>query len=53
VRAFDYEEISSHLRNLAVVVLIKGEKLKLLEGVLSGIPNECLVIIVSNSPRTR
>lgn len=52
VRAFDYEEISSHLRNLAVVVLIKGEKLKLLEGVLSGIPNECLVIIVSNSPRT-
>ncbi len=52
VRAFDYEEISSHLRNLAIVVLIKGEKLKLLEGVLSGIPNECLVIIVSNSPRT-
>ncbi len=52
VRAFDYDEISNILHDLAIVVPIKGDKLKLLEGVLSGIPNECLVIVVSNSPRT-
>ena len=32
------------------MIPIKNEKLKLLEWVLSGIPNECLVITVSNSP---
>lgn len=52
VRAFDYDEISNILHDLAIVVPIKGDKLKLLEGVLSGIPNECLVIVVSNSPRS-
>lgn len=51
VRAFDYDEISSILHDMAIIVPIKGEKLKLLEGVLSGIPNECLVIVVSNSSR--
>lgn len=51
VRAFDYDEISNILHDLAIIIPIKGDKLKLLEGVLSGIPNECLVIVVSNSPR--
>jgi mannosyl-3-phosphoglycerate synthase len=51
VRKFDYDEISNILYDLAIVIPIKNEKLKLLEGVLSGIPNECLVIIVSNSSR--
>jgi mannosyl-3-phosphoglycerate synthase len=51
VRKFDYDEISNILHDLAIVIPIKNEKLKLLEGVLSGIPNECLVIIVSNSSR--
>jgi mannosyl-3-phosphoglycerate synthase len=51
VRKFDYDEISNILHDLAIVIPIKDEKLKLLEGVLSGIPNECLVIIVSNSSR--
>jgi mannosyl-3-phosphoglycerate synthase len=51
VRKFDYDEISNIMHDLAIVVPIKDEKLKLLEGVLSGIPNECLVIIVSNSAR--
>ncbi|HXV45981.1 MAG TPA: mannosyl-3-phosphoglycerate synthase [Nitrososphaera sp.] len=51
VRKFDYDEISNILHDLAIVIPIKNEKLKLLEGVLSGIPNECLVIIVSNSAR--
>jgi hypothetical protein len=33
------------------MIPIKNEKLKLLEWVLSGIPNECLVITLSNSSR--
>jgi len=51
IKKFDYDEISNILHEMAIVVPVKDEKLKLLEGVLSGIPNECLVIIVSNSPR--
>jgi mannosyl-3-phosphoglycerate synthase len=51
VRKFDYDEISNILHDLTIIIPIKNEKLKLLEGVLSGIPNECLVIIVSNSSR--
>jgi len=51
IRKFDYEELSNILHEMAIVIPVKSEKLKLLEGVLSGIPNEVLVIIVSNSPR--
>jgi mannosyl-3-phosphoglycerate synthase len=52
IKKFDYDEISNILHDLAIVIPMKNEKLKLLEGVLSGIPNECLVIIVSNSARS-
>lgn len=38
-------------RRMAVVVPCKDERLKVLEGVLSGIPHACLVILVSNSSR--
>ena len=38
-------------RHMAIVIPTKGERLRLLEGVLSGIPHDCLTIIVSNSPR--
>lgn len=38
-------------RRMAIVIPIKGERLRLLEGVLSGIPHDCLTIIVSNSQR--
>ena len=51
IRKFDYDEISNILHDLAIIIPVKNEKLKLLEGVLCGIPNECLVIIVSNSTR--
>jgi mannosyl-3-phosphoglycerate synthase len=51
IKKFDYDEISNILHDLATIIPIKNEKLKLLEGVLSGIPNECLVIIVSNCSR--
>src|ERR671914_950688 len=38
-------------RRMAIVIPTKGERLRLLEGVLSGIPHDCLTIIESNSPR--
>ena len=36
---------------MAIVVPVKDEKLKLFEGVISGIPHDCLIIVVSNSQR--
>ncbi|HZC21512.1 MAG TPA: mannosyl-3-phosphoglycerate synthase, partial [Nitrososphaeraceae archaeon] len=51
IRGIGNEEISEIERKIAIVIPIKGERLKLLEGVLSGIPHDCLTIIVSNSPR--
>ena len=51
IKGFGYDELSSIMRELAIVIPVKNEKLGLLEGALSGIPNECLVIIVSNSER--
>src|ERR687889_14275 len=52
IKAFGYDELSSIFQELAIVIPVKNEKLSVLEGVLSGIPNECLIIIVSNSERT-
>ncbi|MGI0001856.1 MAG: mannosyl-3-phosphoglycerate synthase, partial [Nitrososphaeraceae archaeon] len=51
IRRIGNEEISEIERKMAIVIPIKGERLKLLEGVLSGIPHDCLTIIISNSPR--
>ena len=45
------DRIAEIERRMAIVIPIKGERLRLLEGVLSGIPHDCLTIIVSNSPR--
>lgn len=39
-------------KKMAIVIPIKDEKLRLLEGVLSGIPNACFPIIISNSQRS-
>ncbi len=50
-RAYSYHQLSKIFRELAIVIPVKNEKISLLEGVLSGIPNECLVIIISNSER--
>ena len=49
VRKIEEEEIRNIEERMAVVIPIKDEKLKLLEGVISGIPHDCLVIVVSNS----
>ena len=38
-------------QEMVIVVPIKNEKLKLLEGVITGIPHNCLIIVVSNSDR--
>jgi len=36
---------------MAIVIPVKNEKLQLFEGVISGIPHECLIIVISNSER--
>lgn len=46
-----YESINEVEKNMVIVVPVMKERIKLIEGVLSGIPNGCLVVIVSNSPR--
>ena len=51
IRSIDDETISKIESEMSIVIPIKGERLKLLEGVLSGVPHDCLTIIVSNSPR--
>jgi mannosyl-3-phosphoglycerate synthase len=38
-------------KDMAVVIPVKNERLRLLEGVLCGIPHACLPIIISNSDR--
>lgn len=38
-------------KQMAIVVPVRNERLKLIEGVLCGIPHPCLIIVVSNSPR--
>jgi mannosyl-3-phosphoglycerate synthase len=45
-----YEEMYDIEKDMAIVVPIRKERLKLIEGVLCGIPHQCLTIIVSNSP---
>ncbi|MEM4393033.1 MAG: mannosyl-3-phosphoglycerate synthase, partial [Candidatus Nitrosocaldus sp.] len=44
-------ELYDMYSRFAIVVPVKNERLKLLEGVISGIPHDCLVIVVSNSSR--
>jgi mannosyl-3-phosphoglycerate synthase len=38
---------------MVVVIPVKDEKLKLFEGVVSGVPHECQIIVVSNSQTKR
>ena len=46
-----YELLHEQLSQMAIVIPVREEKLRLLEGVLSGIPHPCQVIVVSNSSR--
>jgi mannosyl-3-phosphoglycerate synthase len=52
IRAVSYRELHRIHREMAIVIPVKGERLKLIEGVLCGVPHPCLTIVVSNSPRS-
>jgi len=43
------EAISNIEQKLSIVLPVKNEDLKVFEGVLSGIPHDCLMIVISNS----
>jgi mannosyl-3-phosphoglycerate synthase len=45
--------IKNFEEKMAIIIPTKDEKLKLFEGVVSGVPHECLIIVVSNSQRRR
>jgi len=48
------EDVLKHFEGkMAIVIPTMDEKLKLFEGVVSGVPHECLLIVVSNSQRKR
>jgi len=49
VMKIDEETIKHFEDRMAIVIPVKDEKLKLFEGVVSGVPHDCLVIVVSNS----
>lgn len=51
VRKISGEELFAIERDMAVIIPIKDERLRLLEGVLCGIPHACFPIILSNSQR--
>jgi len=47
------EAIRDIERRMAIIIPTKDEKLKLFEGVISGVPHDCLIIVVSNSQISR
>lgn len=51
VQKIEEDAIKDLEEKMAIVIPIKDEKLKLFEGVVSGVPHECLIIVVSNSQR--
>ena len=53
VRKVEEETIKDFEEKMAVIIPTKNERLKLFEGVIGGVPHECLKIIVSNSERRR
>ena len=52
VATISSDDIRKINQRMAIVIPIKDEKLKLLEGVLSGVPHDCHVIVVSGSKRS-
>jgi len=47
----DRETIAAIQQRLAIVLPINNEDLKVFEGVLSGMPHDCVMIVISNSQR--
>lgn len=53
VLKIEEEAIKDYEEKMAIAIPIKDEKLKLFEGVISGVPHDCLIIVVSNSQMKR
>jgi mannosyl-3-phosphoglycerate synthase len=53
VQKIEEDVIKDFEEKMAIVIPTMDEKLKLFEGVVSGVPHECLIIVVSNSQRAR
>ena len=51
IKRLPSEVLYEKMRDMVIVVPVKEERLKLIEGVLVGIPSPCQVIVVSNSSR--
>lgn len=51
ISRISYETLHDIQEQMAIIVPVKNERIKLIEGVLSAIPHHCLTILVSNSPR--
>lgn len=51
IQRISYESLFAIEQDMAIVVPVKEERLKLIEGVLCGIPHQCTAIVVSNSSR--
>lgn len=49
IQQIPYERLHEVEKDMAIIVPVKNERLRLLEGVLSGIPHACLPIVISNS----
>jgi len=47
----DEDAFREYEDKMAIVIPVKDEKLKLFEGVISGVPHDCHIIVVSNSKR--
>jgi len=53
VSKVEEEVIKDYEEKMAIVIPMMNEKLKLFEGVVSGVPHECPIIVISNSHRER
>ncbi len=53
LRSISREEIEDVLERFSIVIPVKDEKINLLDGVLKAIPQNCSIIVVSNSSRTK
>lgn len=51
IQQISRERLHEIERDMAIIIPVKNERLRLVESVLSGIPHDCLPIIVSNSQR--
>ncbi|WP_456328399.1 mannosyl-3-phosphoglycerate synthase [Archaeoglobus sp.] len=51
IRGFSRDELREVFSRMAVIIPVKDERLHLLDGVLRSIPDDCTIIVVSNSRR--